>query len=38
MDHRAVALRYYRQAAASNDADAHSAQDAKAALSRLGVN
>lgn len=38
MDNRESAIRYYRQAAASNDSDAHSIQDAKAALSRLGVN
>ena len=38
MNNRDAAIRYYRQAAASSDSDAHSIQDAKAALSRLGVN
>ena len=38
LDHREVAIRYYRQAAASNDADSHSIEDAKSALSRLGIN
>ena len=38
MDDRASAIRYYRQAAASSDADARNIQDAKAALSRLGGN
>jgi tetratricopeptide (TPR) repeat protein len=38
MNNREAAIRFYRQAAASSDADTHSMQDAKAALSRLGVN
>ncbi len=38
MNNRDAAIRYYRQAAASGDSDAHSIQDAKTALSRLGVN
>jgi tetratricopeptide (TPR) repeat protein len=38
MNNRETAIRYYRQAAASNDADAHSIEDAKTALSRLGAN
>jgi len=38
MNNRDAAIRYYRQAAASTDSDSHSIQDAKTALSRLGVN
>jgi tetratricopeptide (TPR) repeat protein len=38
MNIRDAAIRYYRQAAASSDSDAHSIQEAKAALARLGAN
>jgi tetratricopeptide (TPR) repeat protein len=38
MSNRDAAIRYYRQAAASNDADAHTIKDAKSSLSRLGAN
>jgi len=38
LDNRDAAVRYYRAAAAANDSDTHSAQAAKAALSRLGVH
>jgi tetratricopeptide (TPR) repeat protein len=38
LNNRPAAIRYYRQAAASNDADAHSIADAKSALSRMGAN
>ncbi len=38
MNNREAAIRFYRQAAASSDADARSIQDAQAALSRMGVN
>jgi hypothetical protein len=38
MNNRAAAIRFYRQAAASNDGDAQSIQDAKTALARLGAN
>lgn len=38
MNDRETAIRYYRQAAASTDADTPSIRDAKTALSRLGVN
>ncbi len=37
MNDRTAAIRYYRQAATSSDADAPSIKDAKAALSRLGA-
>jgi tetratricopeptide (TPR) repeat protein len=38
LDNRDAAIRYYHAAATANDSDAHSAQDAKTALSRLGVH
>jgi tetratricopeptide (TPR) repeat protein len=38
MNNRESAVRFYRQAAASTDADTHSIGEAKTALSRLGVN
>jgi tetratricopeptide (TPR) repeat protein len=37
LDNRDAAIRYYRAAASANDSDGASAQDAKAALSRLGA-
>jgi tetratricopeptide (TPR) repeat protein len=38
MSNRDAAIRYYRQAATSSDADPHTLTDAKASLSRLGAN
>jgi hypothetical protein len=38
MSNRDAAIRYYRQAAASKDADAHTLKDAKSSLTRLGAN
>ena len=38
MNNRESAIRFYRQAAASTDADTQSIREAKTALSRLGAN